>query len=161
MEQVLHGYLFSQIRDLLRLSPQGSRRKRFILRCRAVGNHGSQSISNCIVLDAAGTLRSLIEQHGCVDEGTEWKSQMWMDCEPCWRGGVYTYVEQRMAKQGAHKRLLLNNVFAIKSLHPALVVQTQIYKPVLVSRLRFCLKGLLHGRRFTLHVIPRHTVRFF
>jgi hypothetical protein len=26
---------------------------------------------------------------------------MWMGCEPCWRGGVYTYVEQRMAKQSA------------------------------------------------------------
>jgi hypothetical protein len=36
-----------------------------------------------------------------MDGGSEWNQQMWMGCEPCWRGGVYTYVEQRMAKQTA------------------------------------------------------------
>jgi hypothetical protein len=26
---------------------------------------------------------------------------MWMGCEPCWRGRVYAYMEQRKAKQNA------------------------------------------------------------
>jgi hypothetical protein len=49
-----------------------------------------------------------------MDDGTEWNQQMWMGCESCWRGGVYTYVEQRMAKQSAADEVLLDNTFAIK-----------------------------------------------
>ena len=30
----------------------------------------------------------------------EWRLQMWMGCEPCWRGRVYAYMEQRKATQG-------------------------------------------------------------
>jgi hypothetical protein len=36
-----------------------------------------------------------------VDIGVEWKFQMWMICEPCWRGRVYAYMEQRKARQSA------------------------------------------------------------
>jgi hypothetical protein len=36
-----------------------------------------------------------------VDDGVEWKRQMWMGCKPCWRGRVYAYMEQRKAKQNA------------------------------------------------------------
>jgi hypothetical protein len=36
-----------------------------------------------------------------MDTGLEWKRQMWMGCESCWRGRVYAYMEQRKAKQTA------------------------------------------------------------
>jgi hypothetical protein len=36
-----------------------------------------------------------------MDNGVEWKFQMWMICEPCWRGRVYAYMEQRKVTQSA------------------------------------------------------------
>jgi hypothetical protein len=40
-----------------------------------------------------------------MDNGVEWKFQMWMICEPCWRGRVYAYMEQRKATQGSADEL--------------------------------------------------------
>jgi CDP-diacylglycerol pyrophosphatase len=40
-----------------------------------------------------------------MDDGLERKFQVWLFCEPCWRGRVYVYMEQRKAKQNAADEL--------------------------------------------------------
>jgi hypothetical protein len=36
-----------------------------------------------------------------MDEGVEWRRQMWMGCEPWWLGRVYAYMEQHKVKKTA------------------------------------------------------------
>jgi len=47
----------------------------------------------------------LLEITSEMYDSLEWKFQMWMFCEPCWRGRVYVYMEQRKAKQNAADEL--------------------------------------------------------
>ena len=40
-----------------------------------------------------------------LDDGVERKFRMWMICEPCWRGRVYAYMEQRKARKAPQLEL--------------------------------------------------------